>query len=255
MVKIGDSASFAEGDILNAFSDNRIRCVHAEHICARTPARKRRRDPESLSLQFETSVFQYRFQRVGPKAIERVDLQTGEKVVIDDTPRMIEGTLQQIDVAAYLVRRLSGDNHGIYGERGSEFWFGGPVDLSPANVNKVWDAIEARTPRRRTEAAVKLWPAGAQDLKSHLLLTLDADITEELAAELESPEVDNSKPDAPEILQRRRNGIRLGITTGFGPALLNRLRDRNVSVDLRVERGPFSLTALRVQKPSRRITR
>lgn len=198
-----DPRSYQDGDILCAFNRRHIRCVHAQHICHVKNAgggRGAHRNPAHVAKDFFEHTHQYRFDRVSRTEIRRVTLADLTEVLIDGTPRRIDGKMQHMDVERYIQHRLEHDRHKIFGAPGFEVWYGGRTDVSHAKLDLVWAAIEAKTPE--LEANYPRWPAGEQDLRSHLFVAVD-DFDDDEANVLVAPELDETDPENSITLRKR----------------------------------------------------
>lgn len=211
-LKIGDTDTYKDGDILCAFNSRRIRCTHAQHICHPKLAGGgvgAHRDDAHVARDWFEATAQYRFERVSTKEVKRVTLATMDEVIIDSTPRLVDGKMQAMDVNQYVARRLAHDRHRIFGSPGAEVWYGGRTDVSNTALNKVWTAIETKTPER--ESSYTRWPAGRQDLKEHLFIAVD-DFDDKEAETLVEPdtEVTGQDPDGADIIvthQKRKRKV------------------------------------------------
>ena len=187
LLKIGDGANYEDGDCLCAFSDRHIACVHAQMICH--PKRATRNSsgliqPKTLIAAYMREVMEYRFERVSASQVRRVNQRTNEREVFGPS---------EIDVRLFLRRRQRKPDHMIFGEDGREIWFGGRSDVSQATMNRVWNIIERRSSRRRSNSRFSLWPMGRLDIRHHLALRTNA-ITEKQAQDFTEPqyEVDDN---------------------------------------------------------------
>jgi hypothetical protein len=251
-IKVGsvsaDPRHYQDGDILAAFNSRAIRCVHAQHICHVKNAGGGRgvpRDTGHVANDFFAATHQYRFDRVDRTTIRRVLLSDMSEVLIDGTPRRIDGKSQHMDVELYVQRRLAHENHKIFGTEGREFWYGGRTDLSDAALTTVWTAIEAKTAHR--EVDFPNWPAGIADLKSHLFVPID-NFTDAVASDLVSPELDETDPDDPVTIRKRRRFVdwRASVPARDHDNVENRGR----SVDLRPTLPPLArATAVQTRPP------
>lgn len=251
MLKVGDkprAVDWKDGDVICALSDNRIQCCHAAHICfEKNPATRKFAAltddlllPDAhVSRDFLEAVCRWRFERISSTEIDRVEISSGDRVRIDATPRLIDGQLQHMHVPRFIERRkaaLAGSNSTglpMYGTAGSEVWYGGPQDYSPAAVSAVWDAIETKTPHRRTDAARQLWPAGRLDLQHHLLIRVDP-FDEPVRHLLESAVIDEGAIDpAARLVARRRFFVDWQNALGFTGRQRLDVQDRSLSVELR----------------------
>jgi hypothetical protein len=236
-LKIGAGANYIDGDILCAFNSRRIRCVHAQHICHVKNAGGgigALRDNAHVARDWFEHMRQYRFERVSRTEIKRILLSSMKEVLIDGTPKLIDGKMQHMDVSLYIVRRLAHKRHKIFGSPGAEVWYGGRTDVSDAKLTLVWNAIETKTAFR--EVDFPLWPVGSQDLISHLFVTVD-DFNEAEADDLVSPELDLTDPKDPIVVKKRRRYI--DWKASIDSAEHTKIEDKTVSVDLRGTMTPL----------------
>ena len=74
-----ETNTYEDGDILCAFTDRHIQCVHAQHICHKKHASKDSSGlitPNSLTQEFLERVSQYRFERISKYEVSRVIIKT-----------------------------------------------------------------------------------------------------------------------------------------------------------------------------------
>lgn len=230
-IKVGDGANYRDGDILAAFNRRRTRCAHAQHICHVMKAGGgvgALRDNAHVARDWFEHTAQYRFERVSHTEIKRITLATLDEVLVNGAPKRIDGRAQHMDVALFVARRMAHGRHRMFGSRGREIWYGGRTDMSNSALNLVWNAIETKTAER--EINFRRWPAGRQDLISHLFVTIE-DFDETVASDLVSPELDETDPDNPITIKKRRHHItwRDVIATKEHTDI----EDKAVSVDLR----------------------
>lgn len=172
VVKIQDQGltddQYKDGDILAAFTDRAIGLVHAQNLCGCknfgfNSEGLRSRGTLAEKLLFRTR--QYVFQRLSTTEVKRIDLVTMAEDVFSNTP---DESGQYIDVRLYLSRRLKLPEHLIFGSLGAEIWYGGKSRHSDEDVSRIWTEIENHSADRRVDYS--LWPAGKQDIKSHLIV-------------------------------------------------------------------------------------
>lgn len=179
ILKVGDSLTHRDGEVLSAFSRRRIMQVHAEHICHVRRAgfwTEFGHRPIGLCYHYQDAVFRYCFARVSRTEIVREDRQTGRIETFGKIPTCSDGNWQSIDVPEFVSRRLLHHNHRMFGEPGREIWFGGKQDYSSETMVFIWKRITMATgiqPDRLT------WPAGQMDLRNHLVLALSHDLSDD----------------------------------------------------------------------------
>ena len=157
-LKIGNSSTYEDGDIVDAFNTRRVRCVYAQHLCK----------AHDLREMFLLKTCQFQFVRVSKREVKRIALATMAEDILSDKPNEAG---EYIDVPLYVARRLKGQRHCIFGAPGKEVWYGGKCDHSNAAMTAVWAEIETRTPER--EADYMLWPFTDAELKQHLVMPVD----------------------------------------------------------------------------------
>jgi len=210
-----------DGDCLCAFNDRQIGCTYMQHIChhRKAPRKSGLILPGSLTQIMLERVSEFRFERTGKNTAQRVILAT-----MDVEP------LSGMAVSQFITRARRSKNRVIFGEYGREIWYGGNTDYSVAAVDDVWagievyvppepppfvpvdefdepPAIEEYVPKRRVN--YPLWPAGRQDLKQYLFITVD-DFDDTEAKELVVPLTRNTgtaeKPVI-EIVEERKHKV------------------------------------------------
>lgn len=231
LLKIGTDApdpAYQDGDILFAPNERRMLCCHAEHICHPKLAARTRdglRDNNSLARTMLDTVCQYRFERLSHYEVERVNLVTGERELFSDKPNE-RG--EQIAVPEFVARRLKYDAHRIFGVPGREVWHGGTVDWSLPKVSAVWDAIEVRSALRM--ANHRHWPFTRQERLSFLPVKTD-DFTDAVAETLVASEVDETDPENPVLVRKRRHRVDWEALLGSLGLSREDVRDRSRETD------------------------
>ena len=226
-----------DGDILAVFNSRRIRCVHAEHICHVKQAGGGiggLRDNAHVARDWFEHTHQYRFERVSRTEIKRILLSDMTEVLIDGTPKLIDGKMQHMDVERYVNRRMLHNGHRMFGTIGAEVWYGGRTDVSDTKLSLVWNAIETKTAFQ--EVNFPLWPTGSKDLISHFFVTVD-NFDEAEASDLVSSELDLTDPDNPITVKKRRRHIEW--KTVIDSTEHTAIEDKTVSVDLRETMTPL----------------
>lgn len=243
-IKVGPGAGYEDGDLLCCWNRRHIRCVHAQHIChVKTAAR----NGDGLiplthhSRDWFEHTHLYRFERVSANEIRRTNLATLVEDVLSATPNAAG---EQIDVPLFLSRRKQRAENYLFGTDGSEVWYGGQKDFSHAKLDLVWNAIETKTANR--EVDFPDFPAGTQDLKSHLLLRIN-DMDDAAALELTADEWDRTDQQNPVMIRKRKRMIPWRDHRELTAHIAN-IDNRDVSVDLRPTVGKLVRTVHDVLK-------
>ncbi|MCY2962740.1 MAG: hypothetical protein NT069_03660 [Planctomycetota bacterium] len=179
-IKIGSSAGYEDGDIVDAFSTRRIRAAHAEMLChpwQQRPTKHGLRPGNHCQSWFDLT-HQYRFERVHRNWVTRIEIATGVQEIFGRLPNAAG---EAIDVDLFVRRRLAevapggGPRRAMFGKLGREVWYGGTVDTSHARLNSVWQSIEAHTGiSQDSDRKYQLWPFGRCDIREFLCVRTEA---------------------------------------------------------------------------------
>ena len=230
--KVGDSVNhdgYKDGDMLCAISDHRIACVHLENICHPKRAVRNRRTKliapgTALVETLYSEGYQYRFEPVTVgrnRKLKRITLDDMTEEVFDEDPTL------------YIRRRLRFGKKAMFGEPENEYWFGGQVNMTPAKVTTVWEAVELVTPHGRTDPTRKAWPMGSRE-GFDFLYVRSRDFTETKRHEYESEDIDATDPDNPVKLARRKHCIDWESDLGLSAGSRTEIKDRLIYVDKRI---------------------
>ena len=224
MLMVGDTPSYKDCDILCAFNDRRIQHVHAQHIC---------NSDSELCEMFREKMCQYKFQRVSKNEIKRITLATEEETIFGNVP-IVDPTKPHLGEITMAVQQQISEKKKIkgylFGAIGSEYYYGGRSDLSPACIGDIWNEIEERTSNLRADHA--LWPMSLKEKRFYYQISVD-DMTNQECADLCEPDIDNSDPDKPIIIKRRKKFVDFHTNTGASSETLIKIMDRDIPVDLR----------------------
>lgn len=238
VLKVGDSVNpdgYKDGDILCAFSDHRIACVHLEHLCHPKLAVRNKRTkliaPGSALVEtLHSEGYQYRFEPVmdgGRRKLKRIVLADLSEEIFDENPSRPE------TVSLYIRRRLRFGKKAMFGEPGNEYWFGGRVSMTPAKVSNVWDAVELVTSHGRTDPIRKAWPMGSREGFDFLYIR-SRDFSEVKRHEYEAEDVDETDPENPIVLAKRKHRIDWEADLGFSVGSRTEIKDRDIYTDKRL---------------------
>ena len=162
LLKVGDSESptgYRDGDIVCAFATDHILKVNAQTIMS-APVELDSvsgLNPSGTLLELLCEISsEFRFVRHGSSVV-RTSLVTGEETMHDAT------TAESIHVTPFLKRRLKHPRHKIFGETGSEYWFGGTRQFS---ATEIWSVLEQHSDHSRAD--YRTWPFSFAE-RSHFL--------------------------------------------------------------------------------------
>lgn len=165
-IKVSDSPSFRDGDVLEPFNRRRIRATHAQHICSLRNAGFNAdglRPTGSLADRYLLLTSEYLFRRVGDRQVERVDLFQSQTTTLM--------SVDALDARKQVSDRLRHPRRPLFGRRGAEHWYGGRVSTDHATLDAVWEQIHLHSQLR--EQNHTRWPATDSELRNHLFITTD----------------------------------------------------------------------------------
>jgi hypothetical protein len=193
VVKIGNSGDYEEGDVIVAMNSKSTLFVQAEQLThPKKMQRKSNGNIESGSLleDFYESVREYKFERISDTEVRRTrrfisDASTEPVTytpvnmvdVLSDTPNL-KGEF--IHVQKFIER----NRQIVFGNSGSEYWYGGETMITDTKMGEVWDEIESKTSQVRNYN----FSFSEQEKKSFAVLKVD-DMTNAEIGELTSPEI------------------------------------------------------------------
>jgi len=216
--------SYQDGDIVCAFNNRRVQITHAQHICHPWQATATGEGllPMDTHIQkyFEIT-HQYKFVRDGSQ-VTRITLATEEE----------EDVSNQMDAALYIARRKAflapngTPQKPMFGTVGQEIWYGGRNDYT--KDTEVWNAIEQHTSEVRGDYMD--WPITSLE-KKHFLVVPTVDFSDALASQYVEPEVDDSDPENPVTVKKRKRKIDYTKALQISGATLAKVNDPNIEVD------------------------
>jgi len=137
ILKIDDVAgdnTYKDGDIVQAFSNERILLCHAQIKChvSNFPLDTVTglRPNDGLLMKFMEKTNKFKFVRVNDSQVKKINLVTLEEEVLEHNPH------------TFLKDRFTDSNHLIFGESGSEIWYS--TNRAP-NIDAIWNDIETHT--------------------------------------------------------------------------------------------------------------
>ena len=230
-IKVGDSATYEDGDVVDCFNRRRIRCTHAQHICHLDLMGFQLnglRPNDCLAQMFREKTHQYRCERISQWEMKRVNLFDLSEEVFDDKPN---GEGKSIDVPLFVERRLSHPRHAMFGSDGREVWYGGRKKFSHTEMDNVWSEIEKRTALREVDYGY--WPASSAELKECAWCSV-LDFGDLRAEELKGPQYDPANLD-PEALpiKKRKHKVVWRVKMPLSPKDITDIEDKAKIIDKR----------------------
>lgn len=144
LIATRDSGQFNDGDIIEAFSLNRILLANAQGLVL--PRFYPINEVTGLrasgsALENVTALLhRYKFTRTGQATVNRLDQDTGEVDELD---------YQYINVEEFLRRRFQNADHKIFGLPGNEVWYG--KRRAEVDAGLIWDRLEEDSDHRRAD--------------------------------------------------------------------------------------------------------
>lgn len=229
-----EPTSYRKYDIVDQFNNRRIGAAWADSL---TKTHKSGFNSDGLRIVGGMSqlkqeiIMQYRISRVSLNEVNRVELATGKSEIISNKQNK-KGEF--IFVGEFLSRATKDPNHKIFGNTGSEFWYGGHTDVSHEKVDSVWSMIEVKSKLRRVEYLNA--PLGVRDVKGFLSLKFK-NFTDIEGKAFVAPEFepDLTIPDKPatRIKQKRINIVNWEEEVGISGPTIDDIKDLTKPIDLR----------------------
>ena len=259
-LKIAAGSGYEDGDVLCAFNRRRIRCTHAQHLCfIKSGDRLSDMDADGImpvdhvSQDWHEATHEYRFERLSQTEAQIVRLADNAVIRFESGKPFIgfDGTTQQMDIEAFVARKRKAQQFPVFGKLGQELWYGGRIDVSDKALDTVWTAIERKTGRREAESTFQFWPAGVQELKSHLFIPVD-EFDDVEAEALVAPWIDEKDPENPVMIKKRIvRGNWRSVLSALGTSEADVL-DRTKTVDRRRDVEPLKDAGLLHDKKNAR---
>ena len=226
LIKIGNSTSFEDGDIIHAMNDRRIKDVHAQTIthpkkCNLGPGV--RHEAGCLAQVYLENTKEFKMERISENEVRRTNLATLDTDIISDVANKAG---EYMDVPFFIKRRIAHHAHQIFGSNGAEYWYGGKTDASLSNLSTIWTEIESKTAFR--EADHTKFPFTDKELSNYYVVKVQ-DFTNSERGDLEAPllDVDGN------TVKARKNYVDwendLGLTIGE----IAQIKDNGIKVDHR----------------------
>lgn len=181
VLKVGPGSNYRDGDVLAAFTTVdaiRVDLDHRADVRWAGGGVGIPRAAQGFARDFQEMTYQYLFQRVSKRQVERFDLKTGESHRFSRVPTMVDGRRQHMHVDRYCYDRLKHSMHRLFGRPGREFWFGGVQDRSDENILHCRDVLFEKygIPRERNSNMPEgpAWPAGTQDIRSFIWIDVES---------------------------------------------------------------------------------
>ncbi|HEY0221084.1 MAG TPA: hypothetical protein VGC58_02565 [Candidatus Paceibacterota bacterium] len=206
VVKVGNGSGYEDGDILVAMNCDRALQVNAENLMR--PYDMPRGDNNTIKKgtlleYYYQRIYEYKFQRISDKVVKRTNLFTGQIDVISDVSNS-QG--EYIDVPLFIERRITKDPGGnvIFGEKGSEYWYSGNVNVTKQALDQVWSEI--KTKKRINKSCS--FPFTEAEKKNFAVLRAP-DMTKEEVEELVKPLTVIDRDGKEAIIKNRKYKINL----------------------------------------------
>ena len=134
-------ARYRDGDIVGAYSQERVLWSRAQILCRPTEFNSSGlRLSGSLGYEFFRQSSKYLFRRVSVREVERLDLETGEVDLLDETPNSVG---EYIHVEDFLASAIDQPRHCVFGSPAEAVWFGGRRE--ELDLDAIWNTIEGHS--------------------------------------------------------------------------------------------------------------
>jgi len=178
-IKAKSVGQWQQDDIVDAFCECCIAINALQRICfAQTHQRVLSAAVEGIipvdhvSQDYLEMTSQLRFERLSKTRGKVTRLSDGNEIEFDDGVKFAQHDGREVHMAMgpVIARKIKAAQYPIFGSPGNEIWYGGRMSHDDAVVSSVWDAVETKTPERRTDTQHTQWQFGSQDKRSNLVL-------------------------------------------------------------------------------------
>ena len=230
-IQIGDSVNplgFRDNDIVHAMNDLQLLW---HHTLAITDHRKIPggffKPVHSLAYRRLRAFSHDMIQRISAKEIRVTDLTTSEEIIKSDVPNAKK---QVCHVRQYMARAMAAGKRAMFGNEQNAIWFEGWRDVTLPRIGTLWaDHITSQTGLRAVDHRRRDY--SANHLKRYLIIVTN-DFSDARREWLEAPQMDNTDPDNPVMVRRRRRYIDWRNLPGMSGATIDEILDRHRRVDI-----------------------
>jgi hypothetical protein len=199
----GPDPMYRDGDILCVMNNRRIRQVHMEHLCHPRVDGKKVKGLACNGYPLLQSMLeltkQYKYERVSNDEVLRTNLRTLDTDTL--SPLAVDPKLRMAVVQTCNKMIAADTKSVVFGVAGSEVWYGGRTYVADDDLGQVWTEIETNSSYR--EENFISFPWGRMDGFAHLAITIN-NMSDARAHELVEADVDNTDPENPITVRRRR---------------------------------------------------
>lgn len=243
MIMTQSNGSYEDGDIVYGRSINEALWIHAQefaHPLKTSGLKLNGLREDGIGRDWLEVISEYRFERISSTLVTRTNLRTLAQQTIGPpgyvgNPDAPFGK-EHIYVQLHLDSLLDSPNHQIYGEVGSEVWYGGSLFFDPVTVSNIWDVVESYTPNRRTNPVFQTWPYTPAMKREFLVLKLASDLSDATRKLLATG--GGGKKRTRQVRYWEREGS-IGETA-------SRIRNRTIEIDIATE---FDMATMVAVKP------
>lgn len=229
---IGDSpgpSGYRDGDIIHAMNDIQLL---GRHSCIITDHRKIKggffKPLTSLAYYRLRAFSRFMFERISTKEIRRTNLVNSNVDILSDVPNE---NGHYIHLEEYIARRKRAGKRPMFGDEATCVWFEGTREITMSRMNTLWtNYIIPQT---------GLFPAdyrrreySASHLRRYLVIVTN-DFSNARRAWLESPGMDETDPENPVFVRRRKRYVDWRNIPDMDGTTIDNVLDRRQRVAIR----------------------
>jgi len=219
---------YRDGDVIRTYSNMRILNTYAQHFCHPTLQLFNSdglRYPNTLLEIYLANVHQKLFQSISKTHVLCTNLWTGDREIFGPPDGSGKPHVWLQEDLRFKMRH---HRHKIFGTKGKEWWYGGPIKINPRTIHKIWCEIEERMGVKREN--YNLFPIGYEAMALYVSISVD-DFSSEEGELLVSPEFGGNR----NIIQKRKHKIQWSQLEGISQSDRNKIRDPSRKYDLRTK--------------------
>lgn len=222
-VQIGDSINplgFRDGDIVHAMNDVQLLWRHTQIIT----------DHRQIEGGFFKPVTSLAYRRLRATSKWKVEGISDTEERVTDLITSVS-YVKQAKTRLYIQRRMAGGKKPMFGDEQNAVWFEGQRELTLARLTKLWtDHITPRTGLLAADHRRRDY--NTPHLKGYWVI-VTKDFSNARRSWLESPEMDETDPENPVMLRRRKRYIDWRNIPRISGRTIDQILDRRQRVDIR----------------------
>ncbi len=196
----------------------------------------------SLAYRRLRAFSKWMFERISATEIRRTLLSDMTSEILSNTPNAKE---ERIDLPLYMARRMAAGKRAMFGDEANAVWFEGTRQVTLDRLTTFWSNYV--TPRTGLLAADHRQRNRSDRELSRYLVIVTNDFSNARASAMTEPHYDNTDPDNPVMLAKRRRNIDWRNLPSMEGADITRILDKRQRYSVRRDRVRTETDIVRVR--------